>query len=60
MMNDDIEKVVYSEEQLQANVEFAVNLGKRIPCWRLQCTKNVSAAALMKETIDHYLNRGVQ
>ena len=50
----------YVKEQLQANVEFAVNLGKRIPCWRLQCTKNVSAAALMKETIDHYLNRGVQ
>ena len=50
----------YVKEQLQANVEFAVNLGKRIPCWRLQCTKNVSAASLMKETIDRYLNRSLR
>ena len=50
---------VYNKGMLEENVGFAVNLEKRIPCWRLYCTPNCSAAELMKETIDHYENRSV-
>ena len=51
---------VYNREQLEENLSFAVNLAKRIPAWRLHCTKDPSAAELMKETIDHYRNRSME
>lgn len=47
----------YNKEQLEENLGFSVRLGAQIPCWRLFCTKNVSAAELMKNTIDRYWNR---
>lgn len=42
----------YNQELLEENLSFSVNLGKQFPCWRLSCTKDPSAAELMKETID--------
>lgn len=49
----------YTKEQLEENMSFSANLARRIPAWSLSCTKNPSAAELMKETIDHMLNRSV-
>ena len=50
---------IYTKEQLEENIFFAVNISKRIPAWRLYCTKNDSAAELMKDTIDGFLNRSI-
>ena len=49
----------YTKDQLEENLSFSVNLGNRFPAWRLKCTKDPEAAILMKETIDHFLNRSV-
>ena len=49
----------YSQEQLEENIGFAVNLAKRIPCWRLQCTMNRSSAEIMRDAIDRIRNRSL-
>ena len=49
----------YNQEQLEENIGFAVNLAKRIPCWKLQCTMNRSAAEVMKDAIDRTRNRNL-
>lgn len=42
---------------LLQNLDFAQTLLKIIPAFQLFCTKEPSAAALMKQTIDHYLKK---
>ena len=42
----------WTEQQLKANLQFAQRLSRQILICQLQCTKNTSAAELMKSWID--------
>lgn len=42
----------WTPEMLELNLNFAGELSKRVPIFRLLCTKNPSAALIMREQID--------
>lgn len=42
----------YTEELLERNLSFCKELVSVLPMWRLECTKETTAARLMKDTID--------